>query len=104
MLGDQPEQIDVANQGNIKLLFKVKRTALDILPTAKVVNEYGSFECTINWMKLIKTNFDEQANALYLTYGVEIDWFPGSDSSGCEIEIGDPYSGKTYKAGLYMSY
>ena len=38
------------------------------------------------------------------SYGVTVDWMPGADYSGCEVEVGDPCSGEVYKAELTMSY
>lgn len=83
------ESIDVAYMGDIVFLLKTDASA----PELKFkVEEYGSFEC---YVEIIQNDAESVL--------VVVDWSPGSDSSGCDIEIfhHEQYLGRSE---VYMSY
>ncbi len=95
--------IDVAGSKEITLVFAVtERKAVENKDPDVVVTEtYGGFECELSSIKLLKTT-DLSPELIQKLYAVDIDWFPGSDSSGCTVQFATGESAASVQ--LYLDF
>ncbi|HYX35285.1 MAG TPA: hypothetical protein VE954_19485 [Oligoflexus sp.] len=80
--------IDVAGFKEITLVFTVteKKSVENKDPDVVVTETYGGFECELSSVKLLKTT-DLNPELIQKLYAVDVDWFPGADSSGCTVQF-----------------
>ncbi|HYX33224.1 MAG TPA: hypothetical protein VE954_08915 [Oligoflexus sp.] len=85
--GDQVD-IDVAGSNDITLVFAVTKntTVASKNPDVVVTETYGGFECELSTVKLLGST-DLSSELVQKLYVVTVDWFPGSDSSGCTVQF-----------------
>ena len=103
-LGPDPVEIDVAGTNPVKLRLSVQSTGNVELPRVRVSNMYGGFECDILSLSLVDSVYESSIPALIKTYEITVGWHPGADSSGCTVEVVNPYTNSVHTAELYMWY
>ena len=73
------------------------------LPIVEVIGQYAGFECSIKAIKR-QRSIRMPNNTLVGHYLILVEWSPGADSSGCEVEIKNPYTSHRAVVSLYMAY
>jgi hypothetical protein len=56
------------------------------VPKARVVESYGDFECSVAEPELVSSE-DQAADQGALLFEIAVTWSPGTDSSGCRVEV-----------------
>jgi hypothetical protein len=82
--------VDVANHGDIRFY---ESTALPAESFQVSIDQFGSFECEVTLRKVSDHCLE-----------IVVDWFPGNDSSGCDIALTDAQGKKIGTSRLFMSY
>ncbi|HYX36184.1 MAG TPA: hypothetical protein VE954_24035 [Oligoflexus sp.] len=95
--------IDVGGSKKITLVFAVTESkSLGSKDFDVVVTEtYGGFECELSTAKLL-SSVELSSESVQKLYAVNVDWFPGSDSSGCTVQFSAGESAAT--AQLYLDF
>jgi hypothetical protein len=89
--------------GNVVIKYVQPLTnGTEIAPIVNVVSEDGGFTCDI--LSVMRTDVTEGSEGYETVYEIEVDWSPGSDSSGCVIEIENPATDEVASVMVYMSY
>lgn len=100
----QTKLVDVANQKNIiSLKWDVLSTDGFIVPSAQVLNQEGDFQCQIKKTILLFSGYNQEAKLWSQTWEIKVEWSPGTDQSGCLVEVSHPDEGSSY-AKLYLNY
>lgn len=97
-------KIDVANKSEvISLKVSIKSANAFSVPTAVVTKEDGGFECQVSKTILLFAGYDTVTGLHHQDFEIKVQWGPGSDLSGCMIEVKHP-SLTQAKAYLFMNY
>lgn len=96
--------IDVAGtDGQVAFRLKVDSTNSLEKPQAVVLEEHNGFECEIDRVILLFSGYNQSSKKFSQDWVVVVNWFPGADLSGCQIEVTHtdlPWA----RAELYMNY
>lgn len=103
-------KVDVAGTETVTFELRAIRpaTAIAQQPEAVIVEQFGDFECTIVSTKLVSSrpvHVPRLQSMVGETFLIEVEWAPGADYSGCNLEIKDPYlDDVVYEAQLFMNF
>ncbi len=110
LVAGEKVKVDVAGTEVVTFELRAIRpaTAIAQQPEAVIVEQFGDFECTIVSTKLVSSrpvHVRGTQNLIGETYHIEVEWAPGADYSGCNLEIKDPYLDDViYDAQLFMNF
>jgi len=104
LMPKQAVMFDVAGTpGYVSLRFDVKGQDGFEKPQAKVIDQKNGFECEIDRMILLFSGYNAQTKLFNQQWEVRVNWSPGADLSGCEVEV--THSALPWaRAELYMNY
>ncbi|GAB4013451.1 MAG: hypothetical protein Fur0010_10320 [Bdellovibrio sp.] len=96
--------VDVAGTpGHVSLRLKLESGNALENPKAVVLTEYNGFECEIDRVLLLFSGYNQSLKKFNQEWEIRVNWFPGADLSGCEIEV--THSSLPWaRAELYMKY
>jgi len=82
------EDVDVADYSDFYFVLETRTPMSELVVT---VENFGGFECEVNLSQADRS-----------TVLVEVSWFPGGDSSGCEIGIKTKDGVSLGSSNIYM--